>query len=325
MIKKERTYPLSALVYEALLRRIPPNHDKRKIIASDLAKAQAGYRGEQSLDYYFSFLPKDSYYIFHDLRLPCKDHYFKVDTLILSPSFILILEVKNISGTLTFDSSFQQLIRSINKVEEAFPDPLTQVKHQKFQLSQWLLKHRFTANIPIYTQVVISNPQAIIKAQASYTQQITRSTNLIARIDDIKKKYPNLVLSHQDLKKITRLLLKEHSSLHINALDRYQINESELIKGVHCPGCFHLPLSKSYGKWKCPHCRCDGKDALKQSLFDYYLILRPTITNTQFREFMLIPSPSVACKLIKSFNLPFNGGTKSRKYHLSLSDFHTIK
>lgn len=82
----------------------------------------AGYRGEQSLDYYLGFLT--NYFILHDLRLPDRDHHFQLDTLLISPYFILILEVKNISGTLIFDDHFKQLIRVTPEKEEGFgPDP----------------------------------------------------------------------------------------------------------------------------------------------------------------------------------------------------------
>ncbi|WP_052343803.1 hypothetical protein [Bacillus massiliigorillae] len=59
MILKERTYPLLATKYEALLRRLPDKHPKKKIIENELGKIIAGYRGEKSLDYYLSFLPSD--------------------------------------------------------------------------------------------------------------------------------------------------------------------------------------------------------------------------------------------------------------------------
>ncbi|HEU5141363.1 MAG TPA: nuclease-related domain-containing protein, partial [Bacillales bacterium] len=143
MIKKERKIPLTIRKRTALLRRLPPSHPKRPQIEKQLAKYNAGYRGERSIEYYLSFLPEKQYHIFHDLRLTSGDHFFQLDTLLVSPSFILILEVKNISGTLHFDNTFHQLIRTIEDRKEGFNDPLLQVEHQKTQLANWLSQHKF--------------------------------------------------------------------------------------------------------------------------------------------------------------------------------------
>ncbi|WP_197205174.1 nuclease-related domain-containing protein [Cytobacillus firmus] len=53
---------------------------------------------------------------------------FQIDIIILTPYFISILEVKNISGSLYFNSIFTQMVRTIEDKEEGFPDPVKQVK-----------------------------------------------------------------------------------------------------------------------------------------------------------------------------------------------------
>jgi hypothetical protein len=92
-----------------------------------------------------SFLPKENYLIFHDLRLKNTEYYFQIDSLILSPYFALIIEVKNIAGTLHFDPVFDQLIRKLYDTEQGLPDPLSQVRKQTNQLYKWIEAH----NIPI--------------------------------------------------------------------------------------------------------------------------------------------------------------------------------
>ncbi|MFX3623267.1 MAG: nuclease-related domain-containing protein [Ectobacillus sp.] len=136
MIVKERKKPVKIQKLEALLRRLPPQHPKQKEIEENLAKSLSGYRGEQSLDYYLSFLPPKQQLILHDLRLKENGRYFQIDTLILTKAFILIIEAKNIAGTIFFDTAFHQLIRTIDGKEEAFPDPIMQITRQKQQLQQ---------------------------------------------------------------------------------------------------------------------------------------------------------------------------------------------
>ena len=326
MIKKERLYPLSALKLEALLRRLPATHEKRQIIERDLAKILAGYRGEQSLDYHLNFLDDANHLIFHDIRLPLKEHFFQMDTLILTSRFAFILEVKNLFGSITFDPDFNQLIRMYLDSEEVFPDPVTQVNNQKFKLTQWLKNHGYT--IPIYTKVVISNPQTIMKSNTNnqhYLKQITRSANIVSAIMKTTDQQSPPILTDKDLKKITRLLLKDHTELYRNDLKRYNLTEAELTPGLYCPNCQHIPLIKKRYKWYCSNCSYADKHAIIHSLFDYYLLLGPTITNSQFRRFFDIISPSASTKILSSLNLSRSGTTKGVVYHLCREYFDSKK
>ena len=100
MILKDREYPLKAQILEAVLRRLPTGHPQKEQIENELGITLAGYHGEQSINYYLNFLPPENYLIMHDLRLksPRSDTYFQIDTLILHPAFLLIIEVKNFAG-----------------------------------------------------------------------------------------------------------------------------------------------------------------------------------------------------------------------------------
>ncbi|WP_370529735.1 nuclease-related domain-containing protein [Alkalihalobacillus sp. AL-G] len=61
----------------------PQNHPKTALIERRHARSLAGYRGERSLEYYFSFLPEKGSYIFHGLRLPFLSNHFQMDVLIV--------------------------------------------------------------------------------------------------------------------------------------------------------------------------------------------------------------------------------------------------
>jgi hypothetical protein len=124
LIKKERTISTRIKLEEALLRELPPDHKKRPEIQYSLRKNLAGYRGEKELDYHFSFLPDESFLIFNDLRLPRSlnpQRFFQMDTLLLSPQFIVLIESKNIYGHLFFDSHTKQVIRTFDGKKEGFP------------------------------------------------------------------------------------------------------------------------------------------------------------------------------------------------------------
>ncbi|MGG3641280.1 nuclease-related domain-containing protein [Bacillus gobiensis] len=171
MIIKERKYPISLQKLEAILKRLPKKASfsaKRALIEEEFLKQKAGYNGEQSIDYHLRLLPDKKYFILQDLRLANKYGYFQIDTLILSQHFLVILEIKNIRGTIYFDDDFNQLIRSVDGKEEGFLDPMLQISRQQSELMHWLSnENNIFTNVPIETFVVISNPSTIIKSSSS--------------------------------------------------------------------------------------------------------------------------------------------------------------
>ncbi len=320
MIKKERKLPLKIRKLQALLRRLPNHHPKKPQIEEELAKRKAGFKGEQSIDYYLSFLPESTYYIFHDLRLPSGPHYFQLDTLILSPYFILILEVKNISGILYFDDQFNQFFRSINGNEETFRDPITQVLRQVKQLHDLLLEMKL-ANIPLESLVVFSNQSSNLKTLSPNPRRYRKaihSADFPFKIEEFEEKYKKELLSLKDLRKLSNLLLKKHTPLSNNILEQYGIRKSEVLKGIHCPKCFALPMKRNFGTWTCSQCNSSTKAAHIDSFSDYSLLIKQTITNSEFREFAQLTSRSVSTKLLNSMNLKIEGSTKGRIYYLPI-------
>ncbi|MED2970720.1 nuclease-related domain-containing protein [Fictibacillus sp. B-59209] len=320
MIIKERAYPQYITALEALLRRIPQNHPKRREIELDYAKRLAGYRGEQALDYPLGFLQEKEFSIFHDLRLPDRKRHFQLDTLILSQRFALILEVKNIAGTLIFDEDFRQLIRISNEKEEAFADPILQAELQKVQLLSWFSQQKLTV-LPVETLVVISHPKTVIKnslikLSPESSKKVTQNKDIPFRIAAFQRRYTKEI-PQKEMNRISRQLLKAHSPFTPDILSLYEISPNEILKGVHCPNCNHLPMTRFYGKWFCTSCSHSSKTAYLPALNDYVALFGSTITNRELRNFLNIASPSIAAKILHSMNLPSSGGYRNRSYHLT--------
>ena len=100
MIGKDCEKPLKLLMLEALNRRLPESHPVQAALTVDIRKIHAGYRGEKRVFSILKALPEKDYLLFHDLRLPSIPYPFQIDILLVSSSFILILEVKNIMSNL---------------------------------------------------------------------------------------------------------------------------------------------------------------------------------------------------------------------------------
>jgi hypothetical protein len=320
MIKKELKIPLKILKLQALLRRLPQNHPKRSQIDEELRRRMAGYKGEQSLDYYLSFIQEPTHYILHDIRLPNGNYHFQLDTLVLSPYYILHLEAKNISGTLYFDDTFNQLIRTYNGKEEGFPDPILQIKMQQKQFNDWLLSYKFP-KATIESLVVISNDYTIIKAPSKnphYFRQVIHSTNLPFKIEEISRKHREIIYSEKELKRLVSLLVKKHTPSKSSILEQFSIHQAEILRGVQCTTCLTVPLERKKGSWYCPQCQTTSKDTHIASLRDYSLLFSHTITNKELRHFLQLPSRSTALTILNSMNLKSEGTKKGRIYFLSL-------
>jgi ribosomal protein L37AE/L43A len=318
MIIKKREIPLHIKKLQALLRRLPPSHPKLPAIKKALAKRLAGHRGENSIDYPLSFLPEHRYFIIHDLRLLHKVYYFQIDSLVISQNFILLLEVKNIAGTLFFDPSFNQLIRTLDGKEDRFPDPLIQTQRQQFQLRDWLQTYHFP-DIPITSFVVISHPQAIIRTtpeNKKIAQKVTHLDALPGKLQHLDNSYEDEKYSEKEVRQLIRLILEQHTPKEAAILEQFQLTKKELLSGVQCPHCSHLPLKRIHGNWTCPICQIKTKNAHFDALKDYSLLFNTTITNSEAMDFLQVDSPYVCNRLLRSTSFSCTGSKKGRTYFL---------
>jgi hypothetical protein len=328
MLKKEvillflntRSEPLKIKQLKALKRRMKPQHPARYLIEQDLNKRSAGYWGEMEVDKKLLRIDQEKYYIISDLRLPNGDGtYFQIDTLVLSTSFFLIIDSKNIAGTLYFDLINHQFYRIISDGKtESFSDPVSQVRLHQQQLFQWLKRNKFPTS-PIDFLVTLTNPHSIFKIlhpEHPYAPKICMIAGLTWKIDDLANIYKKKIITANDVRKIGEALLKANTPPKPSEiLHQYGISKNELLTGVHCPECEYLPLIYRVGKWGCPRCRKSFKDAHILAVEDYFLLIKPSITNSEFRKFLHMHSPDTATVILKQLDLQVSSGkTRGRTY-----------
>ncbi|WP_188207512.1 nuclease-related domain-containing protein [Alkalibacillus aidingensis] len=132
MILKDHDKPIKLWKYESINSRIVHGHTNQLPIQDAVRIIRAGDRGERSLDYYVNLIDHERTCCIHDLRLPWRDYYFQMDTLLLNPAWMLIVEVKNMVGDIYFNQDTKQMLRTIEDYTEPFPDPLLQVQKHQF-------------------------------------------------------------------------------------------------------------------------------------------------------------------------------------------------
>ena len=302
---------------EALIRRLPSSHPLQPILNSDHKKIKTGYNGEHRVLSSLKALPEKEYLIFHDLRLLATPYPFQMDILILTPYFILILEIKNIAGEIYFDHTFNQLIRTKSDGKaEAFDDPILQVNRQRHQLLEWLKSKTYT-KLPVETLVVSANSSAIVRASNTHlNRKVIRKDFILLKIAEFKEAYNKKILSPKALKKISTLFIKEHTPYLPNLLEIYKIPAESLQTGVYCPTCFTFSMERRLRKWICRTCMTPSYDAHISALQDYVFLIKPTITNGECRHFLQLQSPAIAKHLLHSLHLAHSGHTKGRIYFL---------
>ncbi|MGE7601104.1 nuclease-related domain-containing protein [Peribacillus sp. NPDC097675] len=317
MIIKDCEIPIKTCMLEALIRRLPSSHHLQPILTSDFNKNMAGYKGEQRVISALRALPEKEYLIFHDLRLLGTPYPFQMDILILTPYFLLILEVKNIAGEIYFDQTFNQLIRTkADGKTEAFDDPILQVDRQRQQLLAWLKSKSYT-KLPVETLVVSANSSAIVRASnTNMNKKVIRKDYLLLKIGEFKGKYIKKILTPKALKKVSALFMKEHTPHLPNLLDIYKIPRESLQTDVYCPHCCNFSMERRLRKWVCRTCPSSSYDAHIPALQDYAILIKPTITNGECRRFLQLQSSSSAKNLLLSLNLGHIGQTKGRMYLL---------
>ncbi|HEY2420086.1 MAG TPA: NERD domain-containing protein [Neobacillus sp.] len=298
---------------EALKRRLSSTHSQWPEVVTSYNSMKTGLDGERSLDFYLDLLPDSKYYIFHDLRLKYKNYFFQIDTLVLCTSFGLNLEVKKLTGGLFFDKNFNQLI--VNKRNRR-KNPVQQAKMQTQKLKLWLEEHNCPA-LPIHYLFVNSNEDAVIRTDPEneeITRNICNSEVLIDKIEQMEKYYSTEQLTEKELRKIRRLLLLNHTPDDPDILKEYHTSPKDIIPGAQCPQCKAIPMKYKSGTWHCPTCGYISKTAHIQAINDYFLLIKPSITNAELREFLHLPSRKISYHILNSMGFPFSGRNKGRVY-----------
>lgn len=318
MIVKPLDVPIIIRKLTSLSRRLPQDHPKRKDILKELNMRMAGYHGEESLYYFLNRIDEEKYMIFHDLRLRNGSGYFQLDFLLLTSSFAILLVTKNYAGSLLFDPRTNQFSRKLDNQEIAFRDPLTQAFSQVTQLQKWL-KSKKLPPLPIESLVVISNHRTIYQVTPGNEEvfkKICHSFAIESRLEEISRKYPNEVLTSQEIKKLTKILLKSHEPSSPDVLERFKIDPEEIITGIFCPKCDIAPMHYQRGKWYCRKCRKMSNDRYLEALEDYFLIFGSSISNAEYRRFFHFPTGNISSKHIVALNLPYEGKKKGRRYYM---------
>src|SRR5690625_5126918 len=307
MVIKRRKKPLELVVLEALASRIRKNHLSLSKIQKEIATRQKGFSGELKADYFLEQLSNRAT-ILQDVGLQVNGRAVQIDTIIITSYSIYCIEVKNIEGTILFNTRLRQFIQRNGEIEKAFRYPLNQAEHQKLQLQMWL-HQRQVKNVPISYFIAISEPSTIIQVKGN-EEEIAKLVahaeiipTMIKQNDERLRRTRQPALPHRQ---IGQMILDECVQYKRDILPKYNLLRTDIVDGVKCPHCLEAVMQWNKRVWRCRHCRMHSRNAHIDALDDYFLLINSSITNKQARKFLKVNSRHTVYRLLSNANLNYD-------------------
>jgi hypothetical protein len=295
--------------------RLAANHPIIPVLASNQYSLEAGIGGEQQVAevfqrYHFPF--KNN--IFHDLSLS-SDSNFQIDHLFKTPYYGVILETKNMSGSLTFKENPQQLIQKKDDGElKYYESPVVQLERNMDLLSAWFSKRNI--HLPLHGAIVLAYPKQIVEIPPANTTILFPNM-----IPPFIKGLPQdgAKLSHQTFNGLAAELLKSHHPYIPNPVcETYKIPFGDIKPGVKCCNCGKIGMKKLPRTWHCSHCGLNDHLAHVKTLKEWFLVVKRSITNRECREFLGV-DVHTATRILQSMNMNTRGTYRNKSYIMDLS------
>ncbi|MFB3169806.1 nuclease-related domain-containing protein [Neobacillus sp. 179-C4.2 HS] len=314
---KERSDSLTLMGLIAAQSRLPDKHPMISVIASKQSILEAGIGGEQQVAdvlgrYRFPFRNN----IFHDLSLS-SDTYFQIDHLLKTPHYGVVLETKNLAGSLEFRDNPPQLIQKREDGQiKYYESPVVQLERNIELFSAWLSERNI--DLPLYGAIVLAYPKQHVDIPPA----------------DTKILFPNLVppfikslpregkgLDTSTFNWLSSELLRCHQTyIPKPVCESYQIPVSAIKPGVRCEACGKLGMIKIPRTWHCRFCKVNNHLAHRRALVEWLLVVKRTITNGECREFLGVDIHT-ATRILQSLPLRSNGTFRNKSYLLDFKMF----
>lgn len=311
MIIKQREKPAKIAGYEALLKRISPTHPKRAAVKNSLNNARAGFGGEERLDEALDFFdPPYAYQLIQDFSLPAP-YKLQVDTVLITQSCVILLEVKNITGKLQFKQNPSALHSVLPDGEiRSYKSPITQMNETVMRMGKFLRTLR--CQLPIFSIIVISHPSQIVENTPpdSHILAVGELNFYLSKLNLSKT-----IISIEELHQLGNALLAAHEDYQPFPLaPKFQINPTEIETGVFCPRCHLGKMIRTQIAWECETCRLVSRNAHVVTLQEWFMLIKSTINTAECRDFIGFKNLETAKRFLLNNNCQPVGGRKHRKY-----------
>ncbi|MGV1059692.1 NERD domain-containing protein [Clostridium perfringens] len=214
--------------------------EKKKLIYRDIMYLTYGMEGEKNVSYEIknSYIPMLA---LHDIRIEDGESVAQMDYILITKSFILVLETKALSGDITVNESGEFIRYFKNKAgkvyrKEGIYSPVAQNERHVRILTEYLKKNKMIKKYPIYSCVVIANSKSVInkyKAPKEIQSQIIKYDQLTSFIKE-KLNYHKIKQDFKFLDKVEysigKFLLENNKPIEFDYYKKYSLSEEDFIE-----------------------------------------------------------------------------------------------
>ena len=311
MFLKERVAPELLESLPRLLHRLPKGHAAYESVMLDRYKIKAGFGGEQHVDSILSQARwREPIMVIGDLQLA--DRFCQMDTVMVTPHFALILEVKNYSGTLSFDE------KSLHMKQETrdgkllgYNSPVTQVWNAQEELK--VLFEHFDVSLPVYACVVLPYATTLIE-RAPAEMPVVYGYSLKRFISSLPR--TGSPMPPDEMAHVGQLLIDRHRPYSKKDFQEwYRFSTADLKRGVLCSICGSHCMKKSQRVFFCDNCNLPSEDGYSRALADWFDFVAPEISNAQCREFLGLKDKYAVRYLMDKMGLGRRGNARGVRYY----------
>ena len=312
MIYKQRSKPKKLIGLNALIPRLHPSHPEIQKIKDEFWNRKAGFGGEQHLDKHLAeFKPPYPHAILHDICLKQNGIYFQMDSLIITPAFILIIEAKNLAGKIIVKSNPTQFIQESPTGErKVLQNPISELERKQLFLNHWLKQRKI--DIPINGIVAFAFSNELNFEHIPETK-IVFNYELPTYLYSLPVN--NEIISKDAIRKLAIEMKNNHQEYNPFPLSKLMhIPLTDILPGVICPECVTRGMHWKNRKWSCFSCNHSGSNYHTAALEDWTCLINDRITNREFRDFILLNDPSVTKRFLAQSGLIHKGKGKGSFY-----------
>ncbi|QOY35672.1 nuclease-related domain-containing protein [Anaerobacillus isosaccharinicus] len=266
--------------------------------------AEKGIEGERKLDDLIENVSRECL-IISDLLLECNNTFFQIDTVLIHPETIFLLEVKNYQGIYYIEEN-----RWYKENGKEIKNPLLQLSRCEVLFRQWLQQHKFNFNIqPL---IVFIHPEFTL-FNASRELPIVLPTQINNFLKKLNNSTPKLMKKHE---RLSELLLADHQEESpYSRLPDYHYDK--LQKGVICQKCYTFMNYFNKVKLICPNCGSSEKieESIVRSVEEYKLLFpERKITVSGIRDWCLVVESDKIIRRILQGNFKLVGKNRYTHY-----------
>ncbi|WP_052455883.1 nuclease-related domain-containing protein [Bhargavaea cecembensis] len=317
-MKAKRDMPERLVALAVLGLRTAGGHPSAKQIKTDCENRIAGYKGEKKADFFlFEAKVQDRPIILKDVDIPGVGRSVQADTVILHPAFVLILEVKNVTGELYFDDQTGQFYRIKAGKREGMRNPEDQLNRAVASLETHLAS--IGLPLPVEGAIVLASYNGLLQ-QAPLRRPALTVDRLPGHLEDLARAN-RFSFDWNVLSRIKDSLTGNQQKRRDDFLRWYNLGRGDILPGVRCPDCHRLGMDRGHGRWICTRCGAISKDAHLAALQEYRILFGERITSREAMWFLGLTDLSLSIRILNGYGIYEGTDKRNRKFILPQENY----